>query len=388
MNVSIFQKLFNDKHYYDLKKLKYKYPNDFDDFVSVLNDYYYKSLPLLDFNGHNIVFVESKAVIHNNGYRFLMLNQGKVYGEQAIQKEIISTAKIESIDYSRDSVRSILKGFAPKDYEETRILGMKKGFDFIADKRNVINEENIYKLYMMTVGDFLDSENRLSKGNYYRHDSVQIQDLSGKVSHIGMNYSILSSNMTNLISFINADDDMNELVKAAVIHFYIAYIHPYFDGNGRMARMIHLWYLVQQGFDNTLFVPFSGYIVKSVKKYYDAYSQIEENQKYTGVIDVTPFVDFFINEVYDAFEKKEINMNVFDSYKSALNNGEITLKEEELWKFIVASYGASAFSTKQLEKDFGNVAYATVRAFVIKFEKLGLLSSQHYSNRVKYRIKN
>lgn len=55
-----------------------------------------------------------------------MMNQGKAYGAKAAEEEIISTAKIESIDYNRDSVRSILKGYAPKDDEETRIFGIKK----------------------------------------------------------------------------------------------------------------------------------------------------------------------------------------------------------------------------------------------------------------------
>lgn len=55
-----------------------------------------------------------------------MMNQGKAYGAKAAEEEIISTAKIESIDYNRDSVRNILKGYAPKDDEETRIFGIKK----------------------------------------------------------------------------------------------------------------------------------------------------------------------------------------------------------------------------------------------------------------------
>lgn len=104
---------------------------------------------------YNLVYIESKANINIDSYKLLMMNQGKAYGAKAVEEEIISTAKIESIDYNRDSVRSILKGYAPKDDEETRIFGIKKGFDFIADKNNIITEENIYKLYMMTVGDFL-----------------------------------------------------------------------------------------------------------------------------------------------------------------------------------------------------------------------------------------
>ena len=154
-----------------------------------------------------------------------------------------------------------------------------------------------------------------------------------------------------------------------------------------MARLVHLWYLVQQGFDNTLFIPFSSYIVKSVKKYYEAYTLIEENQKLTGVIDVTPFIIYFAENVYGKFEKQEISVDVFDLFKQALEKGEVTAKEEQLWQFVVANYGTSAFSTKQLEKDYGNAAYATIRAFVLKFEDLGLFSSQSYGNRVKYKIK-
>lgn len=128
-----------------------------------------------------------------------MMNQGKAYGAKAVEEEIISTAKIESIDYNRDSVRSILKGYAPKDDEETRIFGIKKGFDFIADKNNIITEENIYKLYMMTVGDFFDEESKLLEGNSYRHDCVHIQDLAGEIAHMGINCDNLPNAMKNLL---------------------------------------------------------------------------------------------------------------------------------------------------------------------------------------------
>lgn len=99
---------------------------------------------------------------------------------------------------------------------------------------------------------------------------------------------------------------------------------------------------------------------------------IEENQKLTGVIDVTPFIIYFAENVYGKFENREICVDVFDLFKQALSKGEITAKEEQLRQFVVANYGTSDFSTKQLEKDFGNAAYATIRSFVLKFEKLGL----------------
>jgi len=53
---------------------------------------------------------------------------------------------------------------------------------------------------------------------------------------------------------------------------------------------------------------------------------------------------------------------------------------------VLSCYGTDEFSTKRLEKDFGDAAYATIRAFVLKFEELGLLTSAKYGTRVKYRV--
>ena len=61
-------------------------------------------------------------------------------------------------------------------------------------------------------------------------------------------------------------------------------------------------------------------------------------------------------------------------YDEAIKAGALTAKEKDLWEFVISCYGTDEFSTKQLEKDFGNAAYATIRSFVLKLEKLGLLT--------------
>ena len=58
-----------------------------------------------------------------------------------------------------------------------------------------------------------------------------------------------------------------------------------------------------------------------------------------------------------------------------------------MWKFVLPAYGDAEFSPQQLEKGFGNAACATIRSFVLKFEKLGLLQSARYGNRVKYSVR-
>jgi len=384
MEIKTFTKILKDKAFVDYKKMKYKYGADFDAFLDNLEELYYKTLPILDFDGGNVVFIENHARVSQNTVKLLLREQKQNYGIKAAEEEIIATSAIESIDFSRDSVRNILKGMAPKDENETRIMGLKKGLEFIADTDNKISEENLYKLYMMTVGDFLKNEDSLPKGSFYRDDAVYV--VGDGVEHTGLSAKKVPEFMKTLIDFANSEDDINELVKASIIHFYLAFVHPYFDGNGRMARLLHLWFLIQKGYRSALFIPFSSRIEKSRKAYYDAYTLIEENKKYSGKIDVTPFILYFIENVYDKMNEGSSATETFEVYENALKQGKITEKEAKLWKVVLSYYGTDEFSTKQLEKDFGDAAYATIRSFVLKFEELGLLSSTKYGTRNKYRI--
>ncbi len=384
MDIKIFAKMLKDKHFTDYQKMKYKYSDDFDAFLQTLEELYYKNLPICDFSDNEIVFVENHTLVNQSAVKLLLVSQNEQYGIKAAEDEIVATSAIESIDFSRDSVRKILKGMAPKDEQENRILGIKHGLEFIAEPSNKITEENLYKLYMMTVGDFLTDDDKLRNGNFYRHDTVYV--VSDRVEHSGLDYKKVPEFMKSLIAFANAEDDINDLVKAAIIHFYIAYVHPYFDGNGRIARLLHLWFLVQKGYQSALFIPFSSQIEKTRKAYYDAYTLIEQNKQLSGKIDVTPFVLYFINNVYNKMNEGTTVVDVFAIYDEAIKAGKITEKETKLWRFVLSCYGTEEFSTKQLEKDFGDAAYATIRGFVLKFEDLGLLTSTKYGPRVKYKV--
>lgn len=384
MDIKVFTKMLKDKHFTDYQKMKYKYSNNFNAFLQTLEELYYKTLPLLDFDENNIVFIENHASVNQSAVKLLLQSQDQHYGIKAAEDEIVATSAIESIDFSRDSVRKILKGMTPKDEQENRILGIKHGLEFIADTTNKITEENLYKLYMMTVGDFLTGDDKLAEGNFYRHDTVYV--VSDHVEHSGLDYKKVPDFVKSLITFVNTEDDINDLVKAAIIHFYIAFVHPYFDGNGRMARLVHLWFLIQKGYQSALFIPFSSQIEKSRKAYYDTYTTIEENKKLGGKIDVTPFILYFINNVYNKMNEGSATVEILSVYDDAVKNGKITEKETKLWKFVLSFYGTEEFSTKQLEKDFGNAAYATIRGFVLKFEDLGLLSYVKYGPRVKYKV--
>lgn len=384
MDAIKFSKMLSDKHIVDFKKLKYKYPDDFYEFVEILKSSYYEELPIKDFKGDNLVYLNSCTGINLDAVKLLYTSQSSAYGTKALEEEIVATSAIESIDFNRDSVRNIMKGLAPKDEEENRIFGLKQGFEFISHKENKITEENIFKLYMMAIGNFLDDESKPKQGNFYRHDTVYV--MSDRVEHSGIDHKKLPEYMKSFIEFANESDNINDLLKATMLHFYIAYLHPYFDGNGRMARLIQMWFLIQKGYESTLFVPFSSYVEKSRRKYYDAYTLVEENYKLSGVIDITPFLIYFTQNVYEKMTGDTVKANTLEKYNSALSSGEITEKEAKLWQFVLSTYAGDTFTTKQLEKDFGNAAFATVRTFVLKFTNLGLLNAQKMKNKVLYSV--
>ncbi len=385
MDISRFAEILSDKQFSNFKKLNYKYPNDFADFIAILQDSFYETLPLKDAQGKNLVYLPICTGIQLDAVKLLYTAQTTAYGTRALEEEIIATSAIEQIDFSRDSVCSILKGLAPKTEEEDRIYGLKKGFEFISQKEHKITEENLYSLYQMAVGNYLPDEESLLPGQYYRHAPVYV--MSSKVEHSGIPHEKLSDYMQALITFANTKDNLNDLLKAAILHFYLSYVHPYFDGNGRMARLVHMWYLIQQGYESTLFVPLSGLIEKSRKKYYDAYTLTEDNRAYAGSLDLTPFLLYIIQNVYDKMKDASVAVDTLTQYKSILASGKITQKEERLWQFVLSTYVEEPFTTKQLERDFGDAAYATIRSFVLKFTDLALLEAQPRGNKVIYRVK-
>ena len=92
---------------------------------------------------------------------------------------------------------------------------------------------------------------------------------------------------------------------------------------------------------------------------------------------MTPFLFYFCNEVYNRLQVDAVPPKTdLEVYQTALAEGKITEKERLLWEYVLSAYGAEEFTTKQLEKDFRNAAYATIRTFVMKFHEMGLLKAK------------
>lgn len=381
--------MLQDKHFFDLKKMEYKYSKTaVGEMLNLLELQAVKELPLSDFTRQEkLRYLAPYASSSSGAASALMRYRGSAsYGVQALTDEIISTLSIEQIHTSRKSIRTVLAGKAPVNAVENHIWGMKKGFEFIADKRNSINEETVRALYELVVNPYLeDQEDRLSADQLYREGAVSIvNETKGKIIHSGAPAGHIQAMMQELFDFLNQYTAIDDLAKATVLHFFVAYVHPYYDGNGRMARMLHLWYLLQNGYSAALFLPFSSIIQENKAGYYKAFDLISANYEITGRYDISPFLDYFNQTVYAQIKAAPLCSDSLAEFQIRLKNGEITAKEKELFYFVLSNYGAEEFSTKQLERDFANCAYATIRTFVLKLSDAGILEEHIYGNRKKY----
>ena len=128
-----FMNIINDSHFYNLKKMKNKYGNiNIEEVIKILKSTFYKYISICDFKNNDIAYAPSLININDNVYKVLISgNDSKNYSIEKMENEIHSTLKIENIHSDRNSIRNILKGATPKNNDENKIYGIKKGLDFI-----------------------------------------------------------------------------------------------------------------------------------------------------------------------------------------------------------------------------------------------------------------
>ena len=87
--------------------------------------------------------------------------------------------------------------------------------------------------------------------------------------------------MANLEKFINNDDDeIDPLIKLALIHYQFEAIHPFYDGNGRTGRIINVLYLVLKDLLKEPFLYLSSYIIKNKSAYYNLLKNVTTDNQW------------------------------------------------------------------------------------------------------------
>ena len=134
-------------------------------------------------------------------------------------------------------------------------------------------------------------------------DNIAVVDrLTGDIVFNPPNKKFVLEELKSLVNFANLKDDkvnfVHPVIKASILHFWLAYLHPFADGNGRTARAIFYWYLLKNNYWLFQYISVSRIIKKSKKQYDDAflYSEIDEN-------DFTYFLKYQIKAVQLAIKE-------------------------------------------------------------------------------------
>lgn len=91
---------------------------------------------------------------------------------------------------------------------------------------------------------------------------------------------IIRDKLANLEQFIHANDDLDPLVKMAIMHYQFEAIHPFEDGNGRTGRIMNILYLVDKGLLDIPVLFLSRYIIEHKASYYEGLRQVTEAQQW------------------------------------------------------------------------------------------------------------
>jgi Fic family protein len=102
--------------------------------------------------------------------------------------------------------------------------------------------------------------------------------------------------MSDLEKYINADDDLNVLIRTALIHYQFETIHPFLDGNGRVGRLLIILFLMEKGMLSSPALYISYFLKKNRVEYYDRLTEVRNKG------DFEQWVKFFLQAVYESAE--------------------------------------------------------------------------------------
>lgn len=173
-------------------------------------------------------------------------------------------------------------------------------------------------MYKITVGD-------------YRNDSSgPMQVVSGTIGKEKVHYeappaNILEPEMNELINYINGSDDTDDLIKAGITHLWFVILHPFDDGNGRIARALIDMILAQSDDLNFRFYSMSSQIMKERKSYYNI---LEKTQK--GSLDITNWLLWFLENLLISIKNSdEILGNVLKKAEFWQRHSDLTFSERQ-----------------------------------------------------------
>lgn len=232
------------------------------------------------------------------------------YYIQSLIHEAITSSQLEGAVTTREVAKEMLRTKrAPRDVSERMILNNFQTMQYLTTiKDRVITPEGILEIHNRITENTLkpNASGRLRTDT----ERVVVEDNYGEVLHMPPPANLLKERMDRLCAFANAKDDqpfIHPVLRAIIVHFWLAYDHPFVDGNGRTARALFYWCMLRYGFWLFEFISISGVLVKAPIQYARAFLLTESDEN-----DLT----YFLLQQTDAIVRSIGELHRYISHKS------------------------------------------------------------------------
>jgi len=219
------------------------------------------------------------------------------------------STKIEGNRLSQEEVNRVVAGGKAgigRERDEAEVKGYYAALDELekmVEKGAPITEKGIQKLHTLVMGG---GRKRVKPNPYRQVQNVIRESLSGRIVYLPPEAKDVPTLMTALVQWLaeSAKEDLPCPVRAAVVHYQFATIHPYIDGNGRMARLLATLVLRLGGYGLKGIYSLDEYYAKDLQGYYKAISVGPSHNYYMGreKADITYWVEYFTKGMAMSFE--------------------------------------------------------------------------------------
>lgn len=230
---------------------------------------------------------------------------------QTLTQDVVKTSKIEGETLDTQQVRSSIArrlgidigALPPVDRNVEGIV------DVMLDATGKYQEPvTVERLFAWHGALFPTGRSGLSKirvGDWRDDTNGPMQVISGAFGRERVHYRAppadkVPQEMSRFLGWLNAPTNLDPVIKAAVAHFWFVTIHPFEDGNGRIARAIADLALARSESTPNRYYSMSAQIQRERKAYFDL---LEKTQK--GDLDITPWIGWFLVSLRHAIEDAE-----------------------------------------------------------------------------------